>query len=196
MKSPPAASACHQRKIHYVDAALQKWLLVALVMLETGLVGASVWLLRRHLNAVIEDNLYRMHVAAAAPMMTQLMHEAFLVLGLFVIVNVIALLVAHGIWHRYVYSVLRDFMALVGKTARLDFSPDPDSDRRHEVLALAGTWRARERARLAAIREHLTRLDAGVSGGSPPQSVRNTLDGLNELLSVAPPGIGRGQAGP
>ena len=182
MSSTPApAVARHVRRIHYVDERIQKWLLVALVVLEVTLAGAAVAVLDWRLSGVIEDNLYRVHLAEAEPLLGQLALAAFNVLGVFVAANVIALLAADVIWRYYVSSVVRDFMTLIGKTRELDFSPDPEATR-HEVVALAAAWRARERARLAAIREQAEWLGAGVSAGSDLRGMQDALNSLHELL--------------
>lgn len=183
MNSPTVhANAYHRRKIYYVDERIQKWLLVALVVLEVALAGAAVGALNWYLTGIIEENLYRVHLAEAEPLFDQLMHGAFKMLGMFILFNVIALLAADVIWRHYVSSVVRDFMVLIGKTGELDFSADPEAAHGHEVLALARMWRARERDRLAAIRGQLAQLDREVSARSDPRSIRGVLDKLNELL--------------
>ena len=187
MKSASAAGAHRERKTYYVDIVLQKWLLVALVIMETVLVSVAVWLLHWRLNLIIEENLYSAHIVSVASMLEQLRNEALMVLALFVSVNAIALLIADVVWYRYVFSVLRGFMTLVGKTSRLDFSGDLDNSH-HELHTLAATWRAQERDRLGAIREHLAQLDSDLAGENRSQSASKTLDALKELLPVAPVG--------
>lgn len=179
---PLPQRAAHRRKIHYVDKTLQKWLLAALVILEAGLVAAMVWMMHWRLSQIIEENLYRVHLAKAAPLLNQLMQETPLLLGIFILANVIALLVADGIWRGTINSLLRSFMALVGKTGRLDFSADPETSGRHRLLELAGTQRARERLRLAVIREQTAGLDAELSGAGDPRRLRELLNGLNKLV--------------
>lgn len=176
------AKARHARRIHYVDERIQKWLLVALVIMEAALAGAAVGVLNWHLTGVIEENLYRVHLAEAQPLFDQLLQGALKVLGMFILINGVALLAADAIWRHYVSSVVHDLMALIGRTGELDFSPDPETAHGHEVLALARTWRARERARLAAIREQLVRLEREVSARSDPRGIRAPLDLLDELL--------------
>ena len=175
------ADVYRPRRIHYVDARIQQWLLLALVALEAVLTGATVVLVGWRLSAVIEENLYRVHLAEAGRLLDQLIPAALNMFGVFVVVNVIALLVADVIWRYYVGSVVRDFMTLIGKTGKLDFSSDSDAAR-HEVLALAAAWRARERERLAAVRVQVGRLQSGVSAGRAAQSMRDALDKLDELL--------------
>jgi hypothetical protein len=155
--------------------------------METALVSATVWLLHWRLNLIIEENLYIAHIVSVAPMLEQLMNEALMALALFVSVNAIALLIADVVWYRYVFSVLRGFMTLVGKTSRLDFSGDLDNSH-HELHTLAAKWRGKERARLGAIREHLAQLDSDLAGENRSQSALKTLDALKELLPLAPAG--------
>lgn len=178
----PQRAASHRRKIFYIDKALQKQLLWGLVMLETGLVAALVWLTHWRLSQIVDENLYRVHLAKAVPISHQLMQEASLLLAVFMVANVIALLVADGIWRAHVNSLLRSFMTLVGKTGRLDFSADPEMSTRHRLLDLALSHRARERLRLAEIREQMARLDAALSGADDPRRLRELCSDLNKLL--------------
>lgn len=171
-----------RRSLHYVDQRIQKWMLVALVVLEVTLAAAAVGALNWHLADIIEENLYRVHLGGAEPLFDQLLRGALKILGAFILINLIALLAADVIWRRHVRSVVHDFMALVGKTGELDFSSDPETAHAHEVIVLARSWRARERDRLAAIRGQLARLDGGLSARIDPRIVRQLLDRLHELL--------------
>jgi hypothetical protein len=182
--SPTAVQpdARHRRRIHYVDERIQKWMLVGLVVMEVALAGAAVGVLNWQLTGIIEGNLYRVHLPEAEPLFDQLMQGAQKVLGMFILINVIALLVADAIWRHHVNSVVNEFMALIGKTGELDFSSDPEKAHGHEVLVLARTWRARERDRLSAIRGQLIRLEGEVSTRSDPRRIRELLDKLDELL--------------
>ena len=172
----------HRRRMHYVDRSVQRSLLVAMVALEVVLVVAATWQLHWHLNELIEENLYRVHLADAGPTLTQLMPEAFGVLSVFVAVNVIALLIAEGIWSRHGNRVVRELSALIEKTHRLDFSGDGETHRQHEVLDKALAWRAGERARFVAIREQLAKLEAAAAGGKNLQEAGPALHDVRSLL--------------
>lgn len=173
----------HRRRIHYVDHVLQKWLVLALVALEIGLVAAMVWAMNLRLGQAIDENLYRVHLARATPILQQLWQEAALLLGIFIVANLIALFVADRIWSRFVDALLRDFMALVGKTGRLDFTPDPDLAGRHDALDLALRQRAQQRHRFAEIRDQLARLESLAAADGSAQEVRTAVDNLDRLLS-------------
>jgi hypothetical protein len=51
---PTISNAHHRRKIHFVDETLQKFLLIGLVLLETGLAAGLTWLMFSRLNQIIE----------------------------------------------------------------------------------------------------------------------------------------------
>ena len=168
----------HRRKIHYVDETLQKFLLIGLVMLEAGLAAGLAWLMFRHLNQIIDDNLYRVHLADAVPIINQLTHAASILLGLFCAVNLVALAVVDLLWRRHVDSILRHFMRLVGKTRALDFTIDPTTGNRHLLLNLAETQREQDRTRLTKIRQQL----ALMPGASDSRRVYAVLDSVDQLL--------------
>ncbi len=182
--------------MHYVDRSVQRSLLVAMVALEVVLVAAATWQLHWHLNELIEESLYRVHLADAGPTLVQLTTEAAGVLSMFIAVNVVALLLAEGIWSRHENLVLRKFTALIDKTRRLDFSRDTEPLRRHEVIAAVLAWREAERARLSAIRERVGKLDAAVSGDYDPQGMREALAGVTALMWRRPEEHAEGGKGP
>lgn len=183
MKSLPIIRHTHHfHKIHYVDEALQKFLLIGLVVLETGLAAGLAWMMFWRLNQIIEDNLYRVHLADAVPMLAQLMHEALIMLGIFSAANLIALVVVHFVWRRYVYSILNLFKLLMGKTYHLNFTADPEVSDRHQVLDLAETQRDQDRIRLTAIREQLSRLEPAMLTANDGHAIHDVLKALDELL--------------
>lgn len=184
---PVAASTssrpAYRRQINYVDKSIQRSLLIALVVLEVVLVCASTWVTYWHLNDLLEQSLYRVHLVQTGPILTRLVTEGFAVLGVFALVNLTALMVAQRIWSRHENLVLKDFTKLIAKTRKLDFSSDPASHPQTEVLALAMAWRAQERTRFTAIRNQVAKLEASVSAGKSPQTLLLAVEDLNKLLS-------------
>ena len=172
----------HRRQIHYVDETIQKYLLIGLVFLETGLAAGLAWMMYRHLNRIIDDNLYRIHLADTAPILTQLIHEAVILLGIFTVANLAALVLIDFIWRRYIYSILFFFKQLMEKTYQLDFTDDPEISDRHQVLDLTETQRDQDRIRLTAIREQLARLESAVRVTKDTQGLREVLQALDESL--------------
>jgi hypothetical protein len=176
-----SAPASRRRRIRYVDQALQKWLVVA-VVLEVGAAAGTVGLLYWRLSALIDENLYRVHLGAASSIVPALLHDGSLLLLAFVGLNVLALLVATVVWGGYVGGILRNFVDVVGKTLRMDFSADTDRQGNHEVLELAAQWRTKERARLAAISEQMAQLAEFNGQADTRGPARESLRRLQELL--------------
>jgi hypothetical protein len=165
-----------------VDHSVQRSLLVGMVLLEVALVAASTWQLHSHLNELIEESLYRVHHAVTGPMLSLLLTEALRILGAFIALNLVALLVAEGIWTLHKGRVVKAFAQLIEKTRHLDFSGDAEADRDHEVLELALAWREGERARFASIRERVAKLRELASAGRDPEEVKTSVRSLGAHL--------------
>jgi hypothetical protein len=173
--------ASRRRRIRYIDQGLQKWLVVA-VVLEVAAAAAAVGLLYLRLSGLIEDNLYRVHFAAVDSMAPTALHDGLMLMLAFVAINVLALLTATVVWGRYVGNILRDFVAVIEKTLRMDFSEDTERQGQHEVLALAGQWRAKERERLAAISAQVGLLNTADADAGEQRATPEVLRRLRELL--------------
>jgi len=180
--SSAARDSAVRRKAHYVDHVIQGSLLAALITLEILLVTASTWVMYRQLDSMIEENLYRVHLPEQAPMFLQLLQEASGILGMFVLINLLALGLAETIWSRYENAILADFMSLIAKTQALDFSSDEGLPQRHEVVTLTQAWRSGERQQLLALRAQLQALEDLVAKRSSPQELRLTIETMQRLL--------------
>lgn len=169
----------HQRRIHYIDETTQKWLLLGLVLLEVILVLGLSLIMYRQLNQTIEQNLYRIHLAEAAPLIDQLLRTAMPLVGIFLVANVIALLVGYLIWRQYLNAILRQFLELVGKTANLDFTEDiQHASVRYELLFLTEALRSKERQRLTELRGQVDKLEARGSGAHSTGQLLSTIEAL------------------
>ena len=181
--------AARRRKIHYVDRAIQSRLLVALILLEVLLVGAGLVLLYVDLKAVVEDNMFRIHLADAEPIFTLLFRETMRLLAILVVVNLVMLAVVERLWGRYVNSILRPFSGLVARTGELDLSGDAGVEQRHEAVGLALAWREAERTRCKSIRAEIADLRPEADFSSPDvrEQARASLERLKALLPPASP---------
>lgn len=162
----PHSDAKVRRRIRYIDRTLQRRLLAAFILLEVLLVVAGLLYLHSSLEAVLEESLYRIHLADAEPIFSLLLRETALVLGGLLLVNLAVLGFANWLWTRYVDSILRPFSGLLARTAGLDLSEDAGIPPRHQVLVLALAWRAAERARCRRIRAAI----GSLSGDTAPQT--------------------------
>ncbi len=177
------AGTVHRRTIRYVDTSIQRWLLVAMVVLEIALVLAVTWAAHWQLDNLIDEALYRVHITETAPLWRQFAQSGFTLLTVFAGVNILALLIAEGIWSHRENIVVRDFTRLAGKSRKLDFSADAAPEQHHEVLTLAVAWRARERERFAAIRQEVAKLNAASQQGNPVPELQVGINRLKALLA-------------
>lgn len=157
----------HHRKIKYIDHVLQKWLLIALVVLEMMVLSVAGVILYVRLNILVDESLYRIHFGGQPSMFSVLLAESWRILGGLVAVNLLALFVADRIWAHYVRGILGALRGLFASTRELDFRADPEVPQRHQVLALALDWRRVERARHLALQQSLDSMDSE----SPPSDV-------------------------
>lgn len=165
-RSSPQPHRHHSRKIHYVDHLLQKRLLIALVVLEVTLLCIAGAILYTSLNAIVDENLYRIHFADQPSMFSVLLKESLLILGGLVAANLVALFVADRIWSHYVNGIMQTLRDLLSRTRDLDLRPDVEAPYRHKVLELALAWRQVERTRNLALRDLSDRAEA-LAGQQP-----------------------------
>lgn len=139
-----------------VDHTLQRSLLIALVLLETGLTAVAIWFLYRALGQVIDENMYRIHFPANASVLGALVNEGTPLLAAMLGANVLALIAADRIWAWYVHGILAALRRLMQATRALDFSPRvATAGLQHAVLQQATAWRTHEAGELARLRERV-----------------------------------------
>lgn len=151
----PQPGQPHLRKIHYIDHILQKWLLTALVCLESIVVCIAGAILYSRLNTLIDESLYRVHFGDQTSIFSLLIKESMWVLAGLVAVNLVALLVADRIWSRYVRNIVLALRGLLLSSRDLDFGVDSEVPQRHKVVTLARDWRRAQRVRHLAIRDSI-----------------------------------------
>lgn len=167
MNTPPASSPQagqpHKRKIHYIDHDLQKWLVIALVVLEVIVLSVAGAILYARLNFVVDESLYRIHLTTETSMFSVLLKESLLILGGMVAANLLALFAADRIWARYVSAILASLREVLARTRDLDLQADMAVPAHHRVLARALAWRSAERARHLALRASLEAIEAAAA---------------------------------
>lgn len=156
-----------RRRIIYVDHVLQKWLLVAMVVLETLLTAAAIYGLYLVLSDIIDDNLYRVHLADADSMLQRLLFEGALILGATGVVNLSAIIAADRIWAWYVRTILRGLDAIMYAAHKLDFRAQSEVRRTHAVLDHALRWQRAQSLRLKRIRHAARNLPAALPENEP-----------------------------
>lgn len=177
--------ATARRRTVYVDEAVQKWLLIALVTFEVVLISGALWLLYQQLNAMVEANLYRIHFSGEANIDPVLLKKMLLGLGGLVAINIVVLLVADWFWTRQVNAILQPLVKLLNKVEELDFSEDEPVEKSHKVVELAHAWRNSERQRLFKLRTEIAKLE--VSGDlTSPQAKERARTALESILKLLP----------
>lgn len=171
---PVPTAHSHDRKVKYIDHAIQKWLLIALVVLELIVLSVAGAVLYFRLNSIVEENLYRIHLDTQHSMLSVLLIESLWIIGGMIVVNLLALFAADRIWVRYVNGILADLRRLLSSIRELDFrNASADVHQRHEVLALSLAWRKAERARHVALRKSIDLL--ATQSSSNAEEFRNSL---------------------
>jgi len=145
-----------RRNNFYVDHMIQKWLLVALVVLEMLSIAIAVWALYHALDSVVEANLYRIHFHEDSSDL-----PAFIAIGIKIIigigiVNFAAIIAADRIWALYVNRILRNLDSIVRAALAFDFSVLQIARQEHAILDQAAGWHDDERMRLLRIRESVS----------------------------------------
>ena len=174
-----------RRKQVYNDRKLQGYLLAGLISIELLLVTGLLTYLYAAFNGVIDDQLYRIHPADSDswPAFVALLARA---IGGFLLVNALALYLAHVIWGRYVRRTIAVFSSGLDRLIGLDFatagSPQPSQ---HRILDLLQSWSARERDRnreIARLVERLSDHDAAALGSAERNEFRRLLQDYRCLL--------------
>lgn len=151
----------HQRNIQYIDQALQKWFLVALVALEVLILAGAGAILYFRLDAVVEDGLYRVHLAGQPSMFSVLLKESLQIVVGLIAINLIALFVADRIWARHVRGILGALRNILHSVRELDLREEAVTkiSPNHEVLMVGLEWHRTERERHLALRKSLATLE-------------------------------------
>lgn len=171
----------HRRRIRFIDRSLQRWLVVGLLLAEVAFVAGDVWILHRDLQAVLEDQLYRIHITPGEARQA-FRREILEHLAIFALANLALLSIVESVWALRVARVVRRFKNLIGRSNELDYSGDESGLIPHPAVQRALAWRARERERLTAIRWQREALEADLAAAPQGQAARVSLERLIDLL--------------
>lgn len=157
----PTPSQPHERSTHYIDQALQKWFLVALVILEVPILAGAGAILYFRLNAVVEKSLYRVHLTGQPSMLSVLLKDSLKIVAGLITINLLALLLADRIWARHVRGILSALRKLLLSVRNLDLRAQAVTEivPRHEVLSVGLTWHRAERERHLTLHKSMIALN-------------------------------------
>jgi len=161
----------NRRRVRIVDHVLQKYLLYALVIVETTGVAIAIWMLYKALGEIIDENTYRIHLSENVKMLSLLLSEGLRVLGAMLLLNVVALIVADRIWAFYVADILHNLGDLMNASRQMDFAEQNPTAFHHAVLEQASNWRQSEALCLAKLRVSIRSLPAELPMTRPAQDL-------------------------
>lgn len=174
----------NHRHIHYIDHGIQKWLLAALVTMEIMLVVIAMWMLYNTLSEAIDQEMYQVHFAGHLSAFSHLLNEGMKMLGIVLLVNLVALVVADLIWAYWVNGILRNLMALMDASLHLDFSKKNHIPCNHTVLVHAVAWRDAELLRIEGLRHDIHTLPSALPA---TEKEREETAAILKKIMVRPP---------
>lgn len=176
----------HHRHRVYLDDLIQRRLLLLLVLMELAIVTAVIAWLYLEFRTVIEHGLYRIHHHDQHEAWPMLLSATWRAIGVLLLVNAFALVVADRIWARYVNGVLGRFGRLMARTTALDLGADTEPAGLHRVVDLASAWRQYEHRIWCDIRTEVEALEGSTSAPFDRERTREGLARLQRLLADPP----------
>lgn len=172
-----------RRTIRYIDGAIQKWMLVGLVVMELLLTAGLLWILYQDLVQVIDENLYRIHQTDHESIFPLMLAEGAKILGYAFAVNVVAISLADRIWAFYVNRVVSRLSILMQLSRSLDWREN-DIGATHSVLVIALAWRYAERFRCSELRETVSELPDTLP--DTPAARQAALESVGRIKGLLP----------
>ncbi|MBF0146609.1 MAG: hypothetical protein HQL84_16625 [Magnetococcales bacterium] len=185
-KRPILTFSFSQLGMRYVDYKIQMRMLLALVVMELGIISVGLFYLYHRFSTLIDANLYRIHRQASSDMFTLLLYETGWVIGVSLLVNLAALFIADRLWVNYVHSILMAFGLHADQIADLDFRDQHSNHApKHESLDMIQMWQQGERQRALAIRAAIHAIDPDAV--DDPHGREQIVKQLTTIQSLLPP---------
>lgn len=159
------------RHIRYLDERIQGRLLAAVLVFDVILFAGVMVVLYYHLNQVIEDQLFRIHMGPQEGLPV-LVAELLRVAPYIVLAKVLIVAVVEWVWSDYVSRIGMSLRTAFQAVAFLDLRLRPAPLVKHEVLDRAGDWIQSERLRCAQLRQLTEELHPGMDRDSARQLVQ------------------------
>ena len=167
----PAASDERRRRT-YVDARLQGRLLGILLAVEAVLVLVALAAMYLRAGAVIDDNIYRVHLAGMPSLAELLLPGVVAAVAALLAVNCAAVLAIERQWARDARAIVSRFGALARRTGELDLTADEPAPYAHRAVIEMLLWREALRVRHGALRRTAAALDPDLDAGDPQAVAR------------------------
>ena len=176
----------HRRRQHLIDKKVQGQFLTALVIIEVLIFALGMMMVYQDMQAVMEDNLYRVHqhVQGGRPL---LLKQLLLTVPWIIGVNIVLLIIADRIWQRNVQVIVAELQAVLEKVRKLDLRGYHVHGDQHEVLQQAEHWFGVERERYHQLHTGVHQLPEQLEDSDQHgvTQLRNQLNALREHLPKA-----------
>lgn len=136
-----------RRRQYYTDQKLQGYLLVVLISVQLVLVSVLLYFLHGDINALIEENIYRVHSKEASSW-PDIFRLLAITMSMFLLINIFLLYLAHTAWSRYIKGTISQFSSILDRIVNRDFKDPPLSlESGHQMMQLAQQWWSKEQLR-------------------------------------------------
>jgi hypothetical protein len=147
-----------RRRQYFTDQKLQGYLLAALIAIEVMLVGVLLLVLYADVNAIIEQQIYRIH-GIEDDSWPQIFRLVAVSMSLFLVVNIVILYLAHSVWSRYIKATIIEFSSVLDQIIQHDFqTPLSSVSVSHQMMEMVRQWFKKEQRRNTEIDEMLEQL--------------------------------------
>ncbi len=166
----------NKRHRHYISPAIQKQLIIALVVIEVLLVSVTVLWLYHDLSQLIDANMFKIHIQ------TRLSVEFFTlrllqVASILLIINVIFASLIVWYWRNGIKYIIAPIDNITDRIQKLDFTTEPEVSVHHKAAQAAVQWFKREKNKLIEVRKNIASIDM-----EDPKSADEILSNCQRIL--------------
>jgi hypothetical protein len=176
----------NRRKQLFNDKNTQGKLLISLIALESILVITAIYFLYIKFNAAIESHMYRIHNTNTDMLMPEIFEQLAMVIGVFIIANIISLMIAHIIWTKSVNNIILIFLNRLDAIKSLNFSQHfLTKTNDHKIIKLLKRWQQYEHIRCEKIKVHINSINKDINSTDiikNKDDIKEKLTKCRELL--------------
>jgi len=169
----------NKRHRHYINPAIQKQLIIALLVVEVLLICVTVLWLYHDMSQLIETNMFRIHIQNTLSVeffTLRLLQVASVLL----IVNVLLASVTVWYWRNNIERVIAPIDHITELIKKLDFTTEPEVFVQDKATQAAAQWFKREKNKLIEVRKIIAEIDM-----QAPKSADEILSNCQRILKKA-----------
>ena len=174
----------YRRRRRFVDKMIQGKLLWGLVVVESLLFSAGMFIIYLDLQAVLQESIYRVHQEASSGRPV-LLKELLMIFPWIISANLLLLLVVDHRWKKTVRGIVMQLQDVLYRVKRLDLRPYTVQQSGHEVLQHAKQWLDRERDRHISLLSRINEIPDQIDFGDN-KAVHQTREHLKNMSRLLP----------